>query len=133
MGRDNQRQSARECTKGAGEGTGDIVARKDRGQVLYRHGLGKRGLLDRQEQADVAGGRIEGADHRDEEQRPKRTDAREADAGRDHQDACSQQQIAARDPNESDPERQRGRANQRAEDDRADLNGREAERGEIAG
>ena len=89
--REYRGHAARERAERAGERARNVVQREHRGQIARRGGLGQRRLLDRQEQADVAGRRIQRADHGDDEQRPEARRGRESESGQQHQRACREQ------------------------------------------
>ncbi len=60
--------------------------------------LGERRVLERQEQADIAGRRVERADEADDDERPELRLQQEADAGGDHQQRGADQQRAPAEP-----------------------------------
>ena len=103
-GGDNRRERAGERTDGPGHGASDIVAREDRRQVARRDGLGQRRLLDRQKETDVAGRGIERASNSDNEERPKGSYGREADAGHEHQGAGCEHDVSASEPMSRQPD-----------------------------
>ena len=68
-------------------------------------------MLERQENADIAGARVDSADERDHQQRPEGSDARKSQPGREHQQRGAEQQRLLRPamPDGADSERcQRG-------------------------
>ena len=116
-----------------GERPDNAVTRKDRGAPPRLGGLRQRGLLERQEDAGIARGRVHRADKRDEQQRPEGRRHREPGAGRDHQQRGGEQQaphrIAVGD--HPGPQRHQRRADQRRGNDCADLQCAEAELQQI--
>ena len=88
--------AAASAPKAAHERAEQAVAGEQRGARVALRRLGQARMLQRQEHADVARTRIERADEGDEQQRPERRQAGEAEAGGDHQQRRAEQQAVRR-------------------------------------
>ena len=104
-------------------------------RTLGAGGVGQQRLLQRQEQADIARGRVERADETDHHQRPEARLQREADAGGDHQQGRAEQQQARAVAMgaEAHQQGQRRRSRQRRGGEDADMEGVEAQELQIYG
>ena len=79
------REPGAQGADGAGERADEAVAGEERGAVAVGDGVREPRLLQRQEEADIAGGGVERADEGDQEQRPEALGQSEGDAGQRHQ------------------------------------------------
>ena len=93
----------------------------------------ERGLLEGEEYAHVAAGRIERADHRDQQQRPEIRDDSETDARRRHHDSGEEQQSTQSEAMRGEPDGQgeNAGAQQRAGGDGSDFERAEPELDQI--
>ena len=132
---EGDRQAAPESAERAGKAAGEVVASEHGGAVLRGHRLAQRSLLDGEEEAHVTRRGVERARDRDEEQRPERGDAEEADPRGEHQPRRAEQDAPPAEAlaEQPDRERERRRAEQGARDQRPDLEGVEAEREQVLG
>ena len=92
-------------------------------------------MLEREEHAHVAGARVDRAEEGDDEQRPERRDAGEADPGCGHQQRRAEQQDAGR-PAVTDGTHgqcRHGRTGERGRAEEADVELAEAERKQVGG
>ena len=113
----------------------ETVAREERRPLPVADRLRQERLLGRQEDADVAGGGVEGADEGDDQQRPEVMDEGEAEPGGDHQQRGAQEQQLTPEPvgDETDHQRQGGRAEEGRRRHRPDLEPVEPEGGQMEG
>ena len=118
---------------GRGERADQAVAGEDGGAPRIGRRLGQHRLLQRHEDADAPGRRIDGAEERQRRDGGEASGGGEAEAGRRHQHGGEQQQavrIGAR-ACDANPDRHQGGAEQGDRRDRAHLGGAEAERDEV--
>ena len=113
----------------------ETVAGEERRPLPVADRLRQERLLGWQEDADVAGGGVEGADEGDDQQRPEVMDEGEAEPGGDHQQRGAQEEQLTPEPvgDETDQQRQGGRAEEGRRRHRADLEPVEPERGQVEG
>src|SRR5258708_20908708 len=67
-------ESGQACGEGSGradERADQAVTREERGALVIRTGMRNKRMFERQKQADIARGRIEGTDEADEDERPE--------------------------------------------------------------
>ena len=122
-----------ERSRGRAKRADQAVAREDLRPALVGRVLRQHGMLQRHEHAEIAAGRIDGADEGDQRDQEKMLDIRECQSRRRHQARAEDQQraqiVPRRDP--ADPQRKCGRAEQRRGGHQADRGGVIAERGHV--
>ena len=115
--------------RGAAQRPDETVAGEQGGPLASADGFAESRLLQRQEDADVAGRRIERTDEGDQQKKGEAIGEREPAAGRDHQRAGCQEegaQAGAR-ATKANRQRQYGRTEQRRRAEHADLQSTQAE------
>ena len=128
-------QRRQQRARGAHQRAGKAVAHEEGRAVPVAHRLGEQGLLERQEDADVAGRGIDGSDKGDEQQGPEGLQARETQARRDHQSGGGQQRPAMAEAagDQAGKQREARRPQQGRGGENADLERIETEREKIGG
>src|SRR5262249_20329761 len=125
--------SRRQRAGGHRQGADQAVAREYARAVVIARALRQRSVLNRYQNADVAGRRVHGAEKSDGNEQPDLFEGGKREAGCDHQDGAGDQQTAqvVTRRNDTDRERQNGGTEQSSRRKESDLRGIESNPGQI--